>query len=393
MSSYLMPTYNPLPISFIKGQGCWLFDTDNNRYLDALGGIAVSTLGHAHPNMVNAISEQAKKFIHLSNVVTIPEQYALAEKLCKLSKMEQAFFCNSGAEANECAIKLARMYGHKNNIENPQIIVTDKSFHGRTLATISASGNRKVQAGFEPLVQGFLRVPFDDIKAVEEIAKHNKNVVAILLEPIQGEGGINLPSADYLPKLREICTKNNWLFMLDEVQSGIGRTGKWFDYQHYNILPDVITLAKGLGGGIPIGACVAAGPAKDLLQFGNHGTTYGGNPLCCHVSKVVLDTIEQENLCENSAKLGEQLLVKLKNNLKNLPQVKNIRGKGLWIGIELNRPAREILHIALKYKILFSVTAINTIRLAPPLNITLEEIDILSEALPKIIAEFGVDDK
>lgn len=393
MSSYLMPTYSPLPISFIKGQGCWLFDKDNNRYLDALGGIAVSTLGHAHPNMVSAISEQAKKFIHLSNIVTIHEQYALAEKLCKLSKMEQAFFCNSGAEANECAIKLARMYGHKNNIENPQIIVTDKSFHGRTLATISASGNRKVQAGFEPLVQGFLRVPFDDIKAVEEIAKHNKNVVAILLEPIQGEGGINLPSADYLPKLREICTKNNWLFMLDEVQSGIGRTGKWFDYQHYNILPDVVSLAKGLGGGIPIGACLAAGPAKDLLQFGNHGTTYGGNPLCCHVSKVVLDTIEQENLCENSAKLGEQLLVKLKNNLKNLPQVKNIRGKGLWVGIELNRPAREILHIALKHKILFSVTAINTIRLAPPLNITLEEIDILSEALPKIIAEFGVDDK
>jgi acetylornithine aminotransferase len=340
--------------------------------------------------MVKALKEQADKLIHLSNVVSNPEQLLLAEKICKLAGMDQAFFCNSGAEANECAIKIARMFAHNNNIENPQIIVTDKSFHGRTMATISASGNRKVQAGFEPLVQGFIRVPFNNITAIQEISKNNKNVVAILLEPIQGEGGINIPSQDYLPKLREICTANHWLLMLDEVQSGIGRTGKWFNFQHYNNLkPDVMALAKGLGGGVPIGACLAAGPAKDLLQFGNHGTTYGGNPLCCHVSNTVLDTIANENLCENSAVQGNRLIKGLKEALKNLPQVKDVRGLGLWVGIELNRPCREILNIALKHNILFSVTALNTIRLAPALNIKAEEIDILIDKLPKIIAEFG----
>ncbi len=388
--SYLMATYNPLPISFTKGEGSWLIDKDNNKYLDALGGIAVSSIGHSHPNLVKAIKEQADKLLHLSNVVMIPEQNILAEKLCKLSGMDQAFFCNSGAEANECAIKLARMFGHKNNIENPQIIVTDKSFHGRTLATISASGNRKIQAGFEPLVQGFIRVPYNDLPAVREIAKHNKNIVAIFLEPVQGEGGVNIPNQDYLPGLKQICSENNWLFMLDEVQSGIGRTGKWFGFQHYkNLIPDVITLAKGLGGGIPIAACVAAGAAKDLFQFGNHGTTFGGNPLCCHASSAVLDTIEAEKLCDNSAKLGDKLLAMLKDKLSNLPQVVNIRGQGLWVGIELNRPCREILDIALKHKILFSITALNTIRLAPPLNITAQEIDILVDKLFTIIAEYG----
>ncbi|MBP9721634.1 MAG: aspartate aminotransferase family protein [Gammaproteobacteria bacterium] len=389
MSSYLMPTYNPLPIAFIRGEGSWLIDKDNNRYLDALGGIAVTSLGHAHPNLVNAIKSQAEKVLHLSNVVTIPEQYILAEKLCKLANMDQAFFCNSGAEANECALKIARMFGHNNNIENPQIIVADKAFHGRTLATLSASGNRKVQAGFEPLVQGFLRVPFDDIPAIEEIAKHNKNVVAILLEPIQGEGGVNMPSKGYFTQVRKICSQNNWLFMLDEIQSGIGRTGKWFGFQHYDFIPDVISLAKGLGGGIPIGACLAAGPAKDLLQFGNHGTTFGGNPLCCHAATTVLETIEKEHLCENSAKLGKKLLEGLQQALKNLPQVKAVRGQGLWIGIELNRPAREILNIGLKHHLLFSITAINTIRLAPALNIKPEEVEILINTLPKVIAEFG----
>ena len=385
-----MATYNPLPISFIRGEGSWLIDKDNNRYLDGLGGIAVTSVGHSHPNVVKAMKEQADKLIHLSNIITIPEQYELAEKLCKLAGMDQAFFCSSGAEANECAIKLARMFGHKNNIENPQIIVTDKSFHGRTMATISASGNRKVQAGFEPLVQGFIRVPFDDIAAIQEIAKHNKNVVAILLEPIQGEGGINIPSTDYLPALRKICTDNNWLLMLDEIQSGIGRTGTWFNFQHFNnAKPDVMTLAKGLGGGIPIGACLASGAARDLFQFGNHGTTYGGNPFCCHVSKAVLDTIESEKLCDNSAKMGEKLLKDLKNNLSNLPQVVSIRGQGLWVGIELNRPCREILDIGLKHNILFSITALNTIRLAPPLNITSAEIDILVNKLSLVIKEYG----
>jgi len=385
-----MATYNPLPISFIKGEGSWLIDKDNNKYLDALGGIAVTCLGHSHPNLVKAIKEQADKLLHLSNVITIPEQLILAEQLCKLSGMDQAFFCNSGAEANECAIKLARMFGHKNNIENPQIIVTDKSFHGRTMATISASGNRKVQAGFEPLVQGFIRVPYNDLAAVQEIAKHNKNIVAILLEPIQGEGGINIPDADYLPGLKKICVDNNWLFMLDEIQSGIGRTGTWFGYQHYdNLIRDVITLAKGLGGGIPIAACLAAGLAKDLFQFGNHGTTFGGNPLCCHAASAVLNTIEAEKLCDNSAKLGKKLLSSLKEKLSNLPQVVNIRGQGLWVGIELNRPCREILDIALKHRILFSITALNTIRLAPPLNVSAEEIDLLVNKLFTVITEFG----
>lgn len=392
MTSYLMPTYNPLDIAFERGEGVWLIDKDNNRYLDALAGIAVSTLGHAHPQMVKAITEQASKIIHTSNVVNVPQQIKLAEKLCKLAHMDQVFFCSTGAEANECAIKIARMYGHKNNIDNPQIIVMEKAFHGRTMATISASGSRKVQAGFEPLVQGFVRVPYNDIASVEEIAKNNKNVVAVLLEPIQGEGGLHVPDVNYLPKLREICTKNNWLFMLDEVQSGIGRTGKWFGHQHYtNCIPDVMSLAKGLGGGIPIGACLANGPAKDLLQFGNHGTTYGGNPLCSHVSLTVLEEVEKNNLCENSHKLGNKLISGLKEVTKDLPQVVDVRGQGLWVGVELNRPCREVLNIALEHGVIFSVTALNTIRLAPPLIFTDEHVEILLDKLPKIIDQFGVE--
>lgn len=392
MTSYLMPTYNPLPVAFKRGEGVWLFDENNKKYLDALAGIAVSTLGHAHPKMVAAICEQAGKLIHTSNVVNVPQQAELAEKLCKLANMSQAFFCSTGAEANECAIKLARKYGHDNNIENPQIIVTEKAFHGRTMATISASGSRKVQAGFEPLVQGFLRVPFNNIQAIEELAEKNNNIVAVLLEPIQGEGGLNIPDTHYLPKLREICTKNKWLFMLDEVQSGIGRTGKWFGHQHYkNCIPDVMSLAKGLGGGVPIGACLTNGIANNLFQFGNHGTTYGGNPLCCHVSKTVLDVIEQENLCENASRLGDKLIAGLKEVTKDLPQVIDVRGQGLWVGVELNRPCRDILNIALKHGVLFSVTALNTIRLAPPLIYTDEHIEILLDKLPKIISEFGVE--
>lgn len=387
--SYLMPTYNPLPVSFTHGEGVWLIDADNNRYLDALGGIAVSALGHAHPKMVTAICEQAGKLIHTSNIVTIPEQLELAEKLCKLATMDQVFFCSTGAEANECAIKIARMYGHKNNIENPQIIVMDKAFHGRTMATISASGNRKVQAGFEPLVQGFIRVPFDDIKAIEELTD-NTNIVAVLLEPIQGEGGLHVPSNNYLPKIRELCTKNKWLMMLDEVQSGVGRTGEWFGNQHYDhCTPDVMSLAKGLGGGIPIGACLTKGLANDLLQFGNHGTTFGGNPLCCKVSSTVLDVIAENNLCANSKRLGEKLIHGLKEVTKHLPQVVSVRGQGLWVGVELNRPCRDILNIGLQHRVLFSVTALNTIRLAPPLIFADEHVNILLEKLPKIIYEFG----
>lgn len=390
MHSYLMPTYKPLPISFTHGEGCWLYTKENDKYLDTVAGIAVSCLGHAHPKIKSALIEQASKLLHLSNGVTIPEQNKLAEKLCTLASMDQAFFCNSGAEANECAIKLARIFAHKRNIENPQIIVMDKAFHGRTMATLSASGSRKVQAGFEPLVQGFLRVPFDDIKSVEEISNNNNNVVAILVEPIQGEGGLHLPSPDYLPTLRKICDQHNWLLMLDEVQSGIGRTGKWFGFQHYNnMIPDVITLAKALGAGVPIGACLTKGPANDLLQFGNHGSTFGGNPFCCHVASTVLETIENERLCENSARLGSKLLNGLKSALKNLPQVVDIRGQGLWIGVELNRECREILPLALKHNVLLNITALNTIRLAPPLIITDEQVDSLIIKITQIITDFG----
>jgi acetylornithine/N-succinyldiaminopimelate aminotransferase len=392
MTSFLMPTYKPLPVDFEKGEGVWLIDKNNNRVLDALAGIAVSSLGHSHPKLVKAITEQANKLIHTSNLVNVPQQHKLAEKLCNLAKMEQAFFCNSGAEANECAIKLARMYAHKNNINNPQIIVMEKAFHGRTMATISASGSRKVQAGFEPLVQGFLRVPFNDIAAIEEISRNNKNVVAILVEPIQGEGGLHLPAPDYLPKLREICTNNKWLFMLDEVQSGIGRTGKWFGHQHYdNCTPDVMSLAKGLGGGIPIGACLTKGLANDLLQFGNHGTTFGGNPLCSHVASTVLEVIEEDNLCTNAARLGQKLIQGLREVTSNLPQVISVRGQGLWVGIELNRPCREVLNIGLQHGVLFSVTAESVIRLAPPLIYTDEHVEILLDKLPKIIEQFGIN--
>lgn len=388
--SYLMPTYQPLPIALERGDGVWVYDTNGNKYLDAFGGIAVSVLGHAHPAIVKAITEQANKIIHTSNVVQVPQQEKLAETLCNLANMDQVFFCSTGAEANECAIKIARMYGHKNNIENPQIIVTEKAFHGRTMATISASGSRKVQAGFEPLVQGFLRVPYDDIESIKELAKHNNNIVAILVEPIQGEGGILTPSPDYLPNLRKICDEHNWLLMLDEVQSGIARTGRWFGFQHYdNLVPDVMTLAKALGGGVPIGACLAHNKAKDLLQVGNHGSTFGGNPLCCHVAQAVLDTIQSNHLCENSYRLGEKLKANLKEVLSNFTQVVDIRGQGLWLGVEMNRPCREILNIGLKHGVLFNVTALNSIRLAPPLIYTDEHVEILLNKLPLIVEEFG----
>ncbi len=389
MTSKIMPTYNPLPISIEHGEGAWVYDQNKNKYLDLFAGIAVSCLGHAHPKIIQAITEQAKKVIHTSNVLTVPQQQEFAETITRVSQMDQVFFCNSGAEATETAIKVARMYGHNNNIENPTIIVADKAFHGRTMAAITASGSRKVQAGFEPLLPGFIRVPYDDLKSIEELSD-NPNIVAIMIEPIQGEGGIKIPNDNYLPGIRKICDENNWLMILDEVQTGIGRTGEWFAWQHYkDAKPDVMPLAKSLGGGVPIGACVVAGKACDLLKVGNHGSTFGGNPLCCHVGNTVLREIEDSALVAHSQEIGQYLLEKLKTKLANKPNVVDIRGKGLMIGVELNRECRDILMIGLKHGILFNITALNTIRIVPPLILTKEQVDFAVDALARSIDEFG----
>tara|TARA_R110002072_G_scaffold271965_1_gene432002 strand:+ start:27918 stop:29117 length:1200 start_codon:yes stop_codon:yes gene_type:complete len=385
----LIPIYNPLPIALSHGEGAWVFDYDGNKYLDTFSGIAVSVLGHNHPNIIKAITEQAKKIIHTSNVVEVPEQIALANFLNKITGMDQSFFCNSGAEANETAIKIAKLYGKKNNIKNPKIIIADKDFHGRTLGVVSASGNEKVQAGFEPLIPNFLKVPFGNIEAINKLSQQHDDIVAIYIEPIQGEGGINIPHSQYLNQLSEICDQNNWLLMLDEVQTGIARTGNWFAYSHNNIKPDVLALAKSLGGGIPIGACMTSGKANGIMQVGNHGSTYGGNPLCCHTSLAVLETIEKNNLCENAKNIGEYLIKGLKEKLKDLKSVIDIRGIGLMIGVELNNPCRDIMLIALKHGLLLNVTSNNVIRLVPPIIINQKEADIIISKLSKIIEEYA----
>ncbi|MEK8019721.1 MAG: acetylornithine transaminase, partial [Candidatus Parabeggiatoa sp.] len=298
MSTTLMSNYARLPITFVRGEGAWLWDTQGTRYLDALSGIAVCGLGHAHQAITAAICEQANQLLHTSNLYGIAHQQALADALVRITGMESAFFGNSGAEANEAALKLAHLYGHHQGYKRPTVIVTEGSFHGRTLATLSATGNPKIQAGFEPLVEGFIRVPYNDVNAIAEIAKQHTEVVAVLVEPIIGEGGIVIPAADYLANLRALCDQNNWLFMLDEIQTGMGRTGQWCAYQHTDIMPDVLTLAKGLGNGVPIGACLARGKAAQVFQAGNHGSTFGGNPLVCRVARAVIETIEQENLLQ-----------------------------------------------------------------------------------------------
>ena len=302
--SYLMNTYARQPLAFIRGEGVWLWDEAGNKYLDALAGVAVNGLGHGHPKLTEALCEQARTLIHTSNIYEIRGQEQLAERLCQLSGMDKAFFCNSGCEANEAAIKLARLYGHHKGIAMPTIIVMEKAFHGRTMATLTATGSRKVQAGFEPLLTGFARVPYNDVEAVRQVAEHNHDVVAILVEPIQGEGGIKIPDADYLLALRKICDDKGWLLMLDEVQSGIGRTGTWFAFQHADMLPDVMALAKGLGSGVPIGACLARGAAAEVFQPGNHGSTFGGNPLACTAGLVTLQTLEDEGLLANATRIG-----------------------------------------------------------------------------------------
>lgn len=390
MSEHLMNTYARQPVTFVKGEGVWLWDTNGDKYLDALAGVAVNGLGHAHPKLVRAISEQAGKLIHVSNIYHIAEQAALADKLCEISGMDKVFFCNSGCEANEAAIKLARLYGHNKGIETPEIIVMDKAFHGRTMATLSATGNRKTQAGFEPLVSGFIRVPYDDIEAVKHIAERNSNVVAVLVEPVQGEGGVNIPkdASGYLEALRKICDAHDWLLMLDEVQTGIARTGTWFAFQHTSIMPDVMSLAKGLGSGVPVGACVAKGKAADVFSYGKHGSTFGGNPLATAAGLATLNIIQEEKLRENAEQIGNLIRTSMEAALKGVSGVTTIRNAGMMIGIELDRPCAELVKMALAEKLLINVTAENVVRLLPPLVMNEIEAKLLVEQLSALIKKF-----
>lgn len=385
MTDAIMPTYGRMDISFVKGQGAWLTDANGKRYLDALSGIAVVGLGHANEAVARAISEQAATLLHTSNLYRIPNQEALADKLRQISGMDNMFFANSGAEANECAIKIARLYGHNKNIQNPGIIVADASFHGRTLATLTATGNRKVQAGFEPLVKGFIRVPFNDLDAVQQVAERRKEVVAVMVEPIQGEGGIQVPDENYLKGLRELCDANNWLLILDEIQTGNARTGSYFAYQQYGVMPDVVTTAKGLGNGMPIGICLARGDAAGVLQPGNHGSTFGGNPLACSVGLTVIREIEDRNLAARSAELGERMRNRFRERLGHLNNVKDIRGKGLMIGIELDSPCADLTGRGLDKGILINVTVDKVIRLLPPLTITDEEADQICDMVSELV--------
>jgi acetylornithine aminotransferase len=383
-----MPTFAPLPVAFTHGEGSWLWDTKGKKYLDALAGIAVCGLGHAHPAVTAALCDQAGKLLHTSNWYEIPLQEQLAERLCKLAGMDNAFFCNSGAEANEAAIKLARLYGHQRDILTPGIIVTEGSFHGRTLATLSASGNRKIQSGFEPLVQGFYRVPYNDLAAIQQVGERNKDVVAVLVEPITGEGGISIPDTGYLKGLRQICDERGWLLMLDEIQSGMCRTGKWFACQHESVVPDVMTLAKGLGNGVPIGACLAHGKAAQVFKPGSHGSTFSGNPLVCRVALAVIEELQKGKLADRAGKLGQRLLAGLKQKLGNVPSVKEIRGRGLMLAVELDRPCKELLQRALESGILINVTAENVVRLLPPLIFTDSEADLLVDKLDEVVRVF-----
>ncbi len=386
--SHVMNTYNRLPVAFERGEGAWLWDTQGKRYLDALAGIAVCGIGHSHPKLTAVLREQVGKLVHTSNLYGITLQEKLADRMAAISGMDNVFFCNSGCEANEAAIKLARYYGHQKKIESPAIVVLEKAFHGRTIATLSATGSRKVQAGFEPLVAGFVRVPFDDLEAVKRIAEHNRNVVAVLIELIQGEGGINVCGPDYFRGLREICDAHQWLLMLDEVQSGTGRTGAWFAFQHSGVMPDVVTLAKGLGNGLPIGACLAAGAAAKLFKPGSHGSTFGGNPLVCAAALATLDIIEEEGLMKNAVEIGAFIRAGFAERLAGNSGVKDIRGQGLMIGIELAHPCGELVQQALDKGLLINVTADNVIRLLPALNFTREQAGLMIDMLTPLILDF-----
>jgi acetylornithine/N-succinyldiaminopimelate aminotransferase len=388
MVQALMKTYNRLPVSFTRGDGAWLWAADGKCYLDAVSGVAVNGLGHGHPKLVEALRRQVGRLIHVSNLYDVTEQQELAELLVDASGMAQAFFCNSGCEAVECAIKLARLYGHHRGILNPQIVVMDGAFHGRTLASLSATANLAYQKGFEPLVAGFIRVPFGDLAAVETAAAEHSNIVAILVELIQGEGGIRVCSAAYLQGLRALCDRRDWLLMYDEAQTGVGRTGRYFGFQHTGIAPDIMMLAKGLASGIPMGACMAAGPASDLFEPGSHGSTFGGNPLACISSIVTFQALREEKLLDNAARQGSRIREALGAALSKTKGILDIRGLGLMIGIELDRPCRELVHEALAAGLLVNVTAGHVIRLLPPLIINDDEADEIVSRLVPVVERF-----
>lgn len=386
--SHLMNTYGRQPVAFSHGKGCHLTDTEGKVYLDALSGIAVNTLGHAHPAFVAALAEQAGRLLHVSNIYRVPQQEQLADALAQRSGLAEVFFCNSGCEANEAAIKLARFYGHKRGIENPTVVVMEKAFHGRTMATLSATGNYKVQAGFEPLVSGFLRVPYGDLQALKQVAEHHGNVVAVMLEIIQGEGGIYMASSEYQKGVRQLCNEHQWLMICDEVQCGMGRTGEWFGYQHAGILPDVVTLAKGLGSGVPVGACLAGGRAAGLFGPGNHGSTFGGNPLACTAALKTIELIEAEGLLANAERIGALIRSELAAALKDVPGVVEFRGKGLMLGIELDRPCGELVGRALAAGLLINVTHDKVIRLLPALIFGEAEVRELVDKLAPLVRDF-----
>ena len=365
--SHVMNTYARQPVAFVRGEGVWLWDDTGRKYLDALAGIAVSTLGHAHPKLVRALADQAARVLHTSNLFRIPVQELAADRIAEITGLEEVFFCNSGCEANEAAIKIARRYGHDRGVQEPTIVVMENSFHGRTLATLSATGSRKVQAGFEPLVSGFVRAPYNDLGAVQRIAEINRNVVAVLVEPIQGEGGINVSSMEYLRGLRELCDRHEWLLMLDEVQCGLGRTGQWFVYQHAGIVPDVVPLAKGLGSGVPVGACVAGGRGAGVLKPGNHGSTFGGNPLACTAVVTTIDAMREQGLLQNAARVGQVMREALAAAFAGVPGVVEIRGMGMMIGVQLDRPCGELVRAALDAGLVINVTADSVVRMLPPL--------------------------
>ncbi len=382
--SHVMNTYARQPVAFVRGEGVWLWDEAGKKYLDALAGIAVNTLGYAHPRLTRALTEQIGRLMHTSNLFRIPLQEAAADRLAEITGLDEVFFCNSGLEANEAAIKIARKYGHERGIAEPAIVVMEKAFHGRSLATLSATGSRKVQAGFEPLVSGFVRVPLNDLDAVRTLAEHNRNVAAVMVEPIQGEGGINVSRLDYLRGLKEICERRDWLFISDEVQCGLGRTGKWFVYQHAGFLPDVVPLAKGLGSGVPVGACVVGGRARGVFKPGNHGSTFGGNPLAMTAVVTTIDTIKEEGLLANAEKVGAVI----RNALAEVHGITEIRGMGLMIGVELGQACGELVKQALDAALVINVTADNVIRMLPPLVMTPAEGRMVVERLAPLVQSF-----
>ncbi len=394
MEEHLLNVYNHLPVQFVRGEGGYLFDAQGNKYLDAFCGIAVTLLGHNYPAVTKTIQEQATKILHTSNLVSNPAQLELSDILADLYGADcQVFFCNSGAESLETALKAARLYGHSINIESPKTIVMEGAFHGRTIGTISAGSNPKYQEGFAPLLPGFVRVPFNDIKAIEDAVKADETIVAILIEPIQGESGIKVSSPAYLKQVRELCDKFSLLMMVDEVQAGLGRTGKFFCYEHDDIKPDVVTLAKGLANGLPIGACIIRKPYSELFKPGSHGTTFGGNPMCCATAVTTLREIIKHKFYENAGRQGAKIISGLQKALADNPHVKEVRGKGLMIGVELDRPCRDALNIALKHNIIFNVAGTNVMRLLPPLNISDKQADEIITKVPQIINEYYSADK